>query len=57
MLNPLYTCNSLMGTLADSKDPDKMQHNAAFYQDFICLLGYLLGLKYMIIWKFQPVTP
>ena len=27
-----------MGTLANSEDPDDMQHNAAFYQDLHCLL-------------------
>ena len=26
-----------MGTLANSKDPDEMQHNAAFHQDLHCL--------------------
>ena len=27
-----------MGTLANSEDPDEMQHNAAFHQDLHCLL-------------------
>ena len=27
-----------MGTLANSKDPDEMQHNAAFHQGLHCLL-------------------
>ena len=27
-----------MGTLANSKDPDEMQHNAAFHQGLNCLL-------------------
>ena len=27
-----------MGTLANSEDPDKMQHNAAFHQGLHCLL-------------------
>ena len=27
-----------MGTLANSDDPDEMQHNAAFHQDRHCLL-------------------
>ena len=27
-----------MGTLANNEDPDKMQHNAAFYQRLRCLL-------------------
>ena len=36
--NPLYTGNTLMGTLANSEDPDEMQHNAAFHQGLHCLL-------------------
>ena len=28
-----------MGILANSEDPDEMQHNAAFYQGLHCLLG------------------
>ena len=36
--NPLYIGNSLRGTLANSEDPDKMLHHAAFHQD----LHYLL---------------
>ena len=32
-MNPLFT-----GTLANSEDPDEMQHNAAFHQDLHCLL-------------------
>ena len=27
-----------MGTLANSKDPDEMQHNAAFHQGLYCLV-------------------
>ena len=27
-----------MGTLANSEDPDEMQHNAAFHQGMHCLL-------------------
>ena len=27
-----------MGTLANSEDPDEMQHNAAFHQGLQCLL-------------------
>ena len=27
-----------MGTLANSEDPDEMQHNAAFHQGLYCLL-------------------
>ena len=27
-----------MGTMANSEDPDEMQHNAAFHQDQHCLL-------------------
>ena len=33
-----------MGTLANSEDPDEMQHNAAFHQGLHCL-----GQKYIII--------
>ena len=40
--NPLHTGNAKMGTLANSEDPDEMQHNAAFHQG----LHYLLGFKY-----------
>ena len=29
---------TLTGTLANSKDPDEMQHNAAFHQGLHCLL-------------------
>ena len=31
-LNLLYTSDSWMHTLANSKDPDEMSHNAAFHQ-------------------------
>ena len=31
-LSPMYTGNPLMATLANSEDPDEMQHNAAFHQ-------------------------
>ena len=27
-----------MGTLANSEDPDEMQHNAAFHLGLLCLL-------------------
>ena len=30
-----------MGTLANSEDPDEMQHNAAFHQCLHCLLRYI----------------
>ena len=36
--NPLYTGNPKMGILANSEDPDEMQHNAAFHQGLHCLL-------------------
>ena len=38
IINPLFTGNPLMGTLANSEDSDEMQHNAAFHQDLHCLL-------------------
>ena len=51
-----------MGTLANSEDPDEMQHNAAFHQVLHFLLG--LGLKQpsgseivIIIKKVLHVTP
>ena len=28
-----------MGTLANSEDPDEMQHDAAFHKGLHCLLG------------------
>ena len=34
----MYTRNPLMGTLANSDDPDEMQHNAASHQGMQCLL-------------------
>ena len=39
LANLLYL--TVTGTLANSEDPDKMQHNAAFYQDqgLHCLLS------------------
>ena len=36
-LSSLYTRNPLMGTLANSEDPDEMQQNAAFHQGLPCL--------------------
>ena len=36
--NPLYTGNPETGTLANSEDPDEMQHYAAFHQGLHCLL-------------------
>ena len=49
-----------MGTLANSEDPDEMQHNAAFHQG----LHYLLRLKqplgieiYHNLEKNLPLTP
>ena len=29
-----------MGTLANSEDPDEMQHKAAFHQGLLCLLRF-----------------
>ena len=38
-VNPLYTGNLIIiGTLANSADPDEMQHNAAFHLGQHCLL-------------------
>ena len=37
-INPLYTGNPKLGALANSEDPDQMQHNAAFDQGLHCLL-------------------
>ena len=36
--NPLPTGNPIVGTFANSKDPDKMQYNAAFHLGLHCLL-------------------
>ena len=51
----LYTGNPLMGTLANSEEPDQMQHYAAFHQGLHCL--YLQRQKYIIIKKLLPLTP
>ena len=40
-LKPLYTSDSQMHTLANSEDPEKMLHNAAFHQG----LHYLQSSK------------
>ena len=32
LFNPLCTGNPKKGTLANTEDPDEMQHNAAFHQ-------------------------
>ena len=50
-LNPLYTGNSLTCTLANSIDPDEMQHKAAFHLCLHCLvrLKQPRGQKYIII--------
>ena len=36
--NSLHTGNHLTCTLANSEDPDEMQHTAAFHQGLHCLL-------------------
>ena len=36
LMNPLNTGNPKMGTLANSEDPDEMQHNTAFHQGLHC---------------------
>ena len=38
--NHLYTGESYIGTLANSADPDKMQHKAVFHQGLHCLLMF-----------------
>ena len=38
LINPLYTGNCKIGTLANSEDPDEILHNAAFNQGLHCLL-------------------
>ena len=38
LLNPLYTEKTYTGNLTNREDPDKMQHNAAFYLDLHRLL-------------------
>ena len=38
MVNPLYTGNPYTGTLANSEDPDEMQHNAAFHQSALIII-------------------
>ena len=48
-----------MGTLANSEDPDEMQHNAAFHQGLHCLpssngLTYLLN--HGLIFRLQIVS-
>ena len=35
--HPFVYWKPLKGTLANSEDPDEMQHNAAFHQDLHCL--------------------
>ena len=37
-LNPIEDWKPLIGYYANSEDPGKMQHNAAFLQDLHCLL-------------------
>ena len=37
-INPLKTRNPIMGTLANSEDPDEMPHRMAFHQGLHCLL-------------------
>ena len=42
-----------MGALANSEDPDEMQHNAAFHQGLHCLLrqDQSSEKEYNIFWK------
>ena len=37
-INLFHSGNLQTGTLANSEDPDEMQHNAAFHQGLHCLL-------------------
>ena len=37
MISLLYTGNPITSILANSEDPDEMQHNAAFHQGLHCL--------------------
>ena len=37
-VNPLYSGYLYLGSLANSEDPDEIQHNAAFHQGLHCLL-------------------
>ena len=48
-----------MGTLANSEDPDEMQHNAAFHQGLRYLPGLEqpLGTEILDSLEILPVTP
>ena len=48
-----------MGTLANSKDPNEMQHYAAFHLGLHCLLrlNNLKGQKYVIIFENSTCDP
>ena len=47
-----------MGTLANSKDPDEMPHNAAFYQGLHCLLRHKQSSeKYIILFGSYNLLP
>ena len=37
-IDPFSTRNPIMGTMANSEDPDEMPHKAAFHQGLHCLL-------------------
>ena len=45
-----------MGTLANSEDPDEMQHNAAFHQGLHCLLRLKRSseIKINLSWNHDP---
>ena len=49
-INPMYAGNLQIGNLANSEDPDKMQHYAAFYWGLHCLLRFKQssGKKYNV---------
>ena len=52
-VNLLKTRDPDMGTLANTEDPDEMQHNAAFHQGLHCLLAKinLQRKKFNFFWK------
>ena len=45
-----------MGTLANSEDPDEMQHNAAFHQGLHCLLRLKQSSGAEILYNLEKST-